>query len=222
MPLTHAPYALYMYSNLLLHQSSHPLGVVPLRGPMFPNKSTHHFMDQCNGLIFVLMNHRVLSHWRVPLWHALALCVSLNPPMWLLMGVPMGSSNLSSVPMLPRAGGSTPWAYIELAMFFPKHNSYCHPLSQRKRGMCFLGSTTQHRAPKFLLFTPIIPCFPNPLHIPCALCLTHLQIFPRSIYTQWVSLNALHPPQPKVFVFSKTSWKIWRIVGSQFTFFIVL
>jgi hypothetical protein len=65
-----------------------------------------------------------------------------------LVGVSMGSSNLSNAPMLPREDGSTPWACSQVAPSFPKCNPSLHHPSQGKKGVCPLGLTHHHRAPR--------------------------------------------------------------------------
>jgi hypothetical protein len=125
--------------------------VVPLHGPNVP--------IQAHVLPSTIFSWTNMPH---PWVHTpLSLCSSLCRSSQLSMGVLMESFNLSSVPMLPREDGSTTWVCSQVAPPFPKHNPSLHRPSQGKKGVCPLGLTRHHRAPRCSFPHPNIFVFPT-------------------------------------------------------------
>jgi hypothetical protein len=145
--------------------------VVPLHEPSHSNDSSCPFMDlDAPKQALCAHQHRVswtdMPH---PWVHAPCLVCFLVSIDVTLMGVSMGSSNLSGVPMLPRADGSTPWACSQvapvLAQMQPKSPSIflrkvrCVPPWCRMSPSCTQGAPAHTH----------MSSFSNRSHAPCVL-----------------------------------------------------
>jgi hypothetical protein len=176
------PLCSYMDSKGHQCESSHPLGVscpfvnhhtqMNCRAPSWTQCTQ---TNLCTHQPSCLLDRRTPSLGCVPL----ALCVSLLPIDETLMGVSMGSSNLSNVPMLPREGGSTPWACAQVTPSFPKHNPSLHQFLRKVR-------CVPPWCPHVTIVCPRCSCshphvFVRPTdHMPLVFsCPTHPQVFPR-------------------------------------------
>lgn len=123
-----------------LHELSHSIGpLCPFMDLVHPNEPVRPSNTTSLALACPILGCTPLS-----------LCRSS----WLSVGVPMGSSNLSGAPILPRENRSTTWVCSQAAPSFPKRNPcLCHSL-QGKKGVCPFRFACYHHALRWLLPMP--------------------------------------------------------------------